>query len=88
MRLYHELQHISSWHHVEVLMSTPGADRHPVLPLRQPKLSVDELIKAKNAKPIRSLEDLAAMAADVFDSDEELEEFLAFTYAERHRDVA
>jgi len=26
-------------------------------------------------------------AADIFESDEELEEFLAFTYAERHRDL-
>jgi hypothetical protein len=36
-------------------------------------------------QPIRSLDDLAA---DTFDSDEELDEFLAFTYAERRRDVA
>jgi hypothetical protein len=28
------------------------------------------------------------LAADIFESDEELEEFLAFTYAERHRDLA
>jgi hypothetical protein len=34
---------------------------------------------------IRSLDELAA---DTFESDEELEEFLAFTYAERHRDLA
>jgi hypothetical protein len=27
-------------------------------------------------------------AADIFESDEELEDFLAFTYAERHRDLA
>ena len=73
---------------LEVAMSAPSADHHPTLPLRRPKLSVDELIKAKNAKPIRSLADLEAMAADVFESDEELDEFLAFTYAERRRDVA
>lgn len=28
------------------------------------------------------------LAADTFDSDEELDEFLAFAYAERRRDVA
>ncbi|WP_158674590.1 hypothetical protein [Streptomyces hoynatensis] len=28
------------------------------------------------------------LAADTFESDEELEEFLALTYAERHRDAA
>jgi hypothetical protein len=40
---------------------------------------------AKNTRPIRSLGDLAP---DTFESDDELEEFLAFTYAERHRDLA
>jgi hypothetical protein len=35
--------------------------------------------------PIRSLDDLTA---DTFEPDDELEEFLAFTYAERHRDLA
>jgi hypothetical protein len=46
---------------------------------------VAQLLAAKNSRPIRSLEDLAA---DTFESDEELEEFLAFTYAERQRDLA
>jgi hypothetical protein len=65
-------------------MSTPDAD-YPVYPPIRPRLSVEELLAAKNTPPIRSLDDLAA---DTFESDEELEEFLAFTYAERHRDVA
>lgn len=45
-------------------------------------LSVEDLLAAKNTRPIRSLDDLAA---DTFESDQELEEFLAFTYAERRR---
>jgi hypothetical protein len=69
---------------VEVPMDTPDAD-HPVHPPIRPRLSVEELLAAKNTQPIRSLDDLAA---HTFESDEELEEFLAFTYAERHRDVA
>ncbi|MGW3727196.1 hypothetical protein [Streptomyces sp. NPDC000851] len=60
---------------------------HPVFPLRRPKLSLDELIAAKNAQPIRTLADLDAMAADTFESDEELEGFIAFTCAERRRDI-
>ena len=48
-------------------------------------MSVTQLLAAKGARPIRSLDELAA---DTFESDEELEEFLAFTYAERHRDLA
>jgi hypothetical protein len=51
----------------------------------RPRLSVAQLLAAKNTGPIRSLDDLAA---DTFESDDELEEFLAFTYAERHRDLA
>ena len=48
-------------------------------------MSPAELLAAKNTRPIRSPGDLAA---DIFESDEELEEFLAFTYAERHHDLA
>lgn len=65
-------------------MSTPTPEGFSYPPPR-PRLSVEELLAAKNTQPIRSLDDLAA---DTFESDEELEEFLAFTYAERHRDVA
>ncbi|WP_171115662.1 MULTISPECIES: hypothetical protein [Streptomyces] len=65
-------------------MSTPAPDDFSYPPPR-PRLSVEDMLAAKNTRPIRSLDDLAA---DTFESDEELEEFLAFTYAERHRDVA
>jgi hypothetical protein len=51
----------------------------------RPLLSVEQLLAAKAVRPIRSLDEFAA---DTFESDEELEEFLAFTYAERHRDLA
>ena len=47
-------------------------------------LSVPQLLAAKGTRPIRSLDELAA---DTFKSDEEVEEFLAFTYAERHGDL-
>lgn len=69
---------------LEVLMSTPVPEDFSQ-PQPRPRLSVEELLAAKNTQPIRSLDDLAA---DTFESDEELEEFLAFTYAERHRDAA
>ncbi len=65
-------------------MSTSGPDSSAGAPAR-PRLSVAQMLAAKNTQPIQSLEDLAA---DTFESDEELEEFLAFTYAERHRDLA
>jgi hypothetical protein len=65
-------------------MSTGKADKSDV-PFVRPSQSITDLLAAKRTEPIRSLEDLAA---DTFDSDEELEEFLAFTYAERHREIA
>jgi hypothetical protein len=65
-------------------VNTSSADQ-PVHPPIRPRLSVDELLAAKNTQPIRSLDDLAA---DTFESDEELQEFLTFTWAERHRDIA
>jgi hypothetical protein len=68
----------------EVIVSTSGADSQAGIPKR-PRQSVTQLLAAKHGKPIRSLDDLTA---DTFGSDEELEDFLAFTYAERHRDLA
>ncbi|WP_035750208.1 hypothetical protein [Parafrankia discariae] len=64
-------------------MNAPEAAR-PLYPPR-PQNTVEELLAAKGTQPIRSLDDLAA---DTFDSDEELDEFLVLTYAERRRDVA
>ena len=66
-------------------MNTPETDLPVPPPVVRSRLSVEELLAAKNTQPIRSLDDLAA---DTFESDEELQEFLAFTYAERHRDIA
>ena len=66
-------------------MSTSSADSDAGKAATRPSVSVTQLLAAKGARLIRSLGELAA---DTFESDEELEEFLAFTYAERHRDLA
>jgi hypothetical protein len=65
-------------------MSTRDSDQFAYPPIR-PRVSVEELLATKNTQPIRSLADLAA---DTFGSDEELQESLVFTYAERQRDIA
>lgn len=65
-------------------MGTRKPDQ-PDLPPARPRLSVDELLAARNTQPIKSVDDLAP---ETFESDEELEEFLAFTHAERHREIA
>jgi hypothetical protein len=46
---------------------------------------VAQLLAAKHTQPIRSLDELAAAT---FESDQELDEFLAFIYKERRRDLA
>jgi hypothetical protein len=65
-------------------VSTSGADNSAGTPARPP-LSAAELLAPKNTRPIQSPGDLAA---DIFESDEGLKEFLAFTCAECHRDLA
>lgn len=65
-------------------MSTSVVDGADV-PRPRPRSSVEELLAVKRTQPIRSVDDLAA---DTFASDEEVEEFLAFTSAERHRDLS
>lgn len=65
-------------------MGPPGGEQATHLASR-PRLSVEDMLAAKRTAPIGSMHDLAA---DTFDTDEELDEFLAFTYAERHRDSA
>jgi hypothetical protein len=49
-------------------------------------LSLDELARRRGVKPVTSLRDMAR--PDLFESDEELEEFLAFTAARRRADLA
>jgi hypothetical protein len=66
-------------------VSTSGSDSSTGAPARPRPLSAAWPLAAKNTGPIQSLDDLAAYT---FESDEELEDFLAFTYAERHRDLA
>jgi hypothetical protein len=61
-------------------VSSAGAGRPAERPVR-PLLSVTQLLADKKARPLRSLDELTA---DTFDSDKELEEFLAQNYADRH----
>jgi hypothetical protein len=48
--------------------------------------TLDEIFQAKNAQPIQSADDLACDG--IFDTDEELDEFLAYTYAARRTEFA
>jgi hypothetical protein len=48
-------------------------------------IPIDELARRKGVRPVESPDD---MARDVFSSDEDLEEFLAFVTDARHADLA
>lgn len=50
--------------------------------------SLDELARAKGLKPVESIEDLERFALDVWDSDEDLDAFLADVRASRNADFA
>ena len=65
-------------------MSAPFDDERAFI-WPAPGLSLEDLLAAKGTQPLASVDDLTA---DTFSSDAELEEFLAFTAAERHRDLA
>ena len=64
-------------------MTTPAAHEPPIAP--RPRVSVEEMLVAKGTPVISSLDDLVA---DTFASDDEVDEFLAFTRAERARDLS
>lgn len=48
--------------------------------------TLDEQLRRKGVRPIQSIHDLAR--PDLFESDEELAEFLKFTYTARRADLA
>lgn len=65
-------------------MTTSGADYAGRSPEARPE-SIDEQVRRKGIRPVKSIEDMAQDG--VFESDEELEQFLAHVYAARHADL-
>jgi hypothetical protein len=63
--------------------SADGADMNMTPP--RPRPSVEELLAAKGTPVISSIHDLIV---DTFESDAEVEEFVAFTRSERQREVS
>jgi hypothetical protein len=57
---------------------TPERSSYPLRPTRQ--MTIDELAAAQGVKPMESTEE---WAADIFESDEELDAFLAHLRASR-----
>lgn len=74
-----------SGHAREVAAVSTSSEKRPAEPLDFDSLSIEELARLQGVTPVRSLDELAR---DVFGSDEEVEEFIAYTYAARRRDMA
>lgn len=57
-------------------------------PCRPGRPSLDELARAKGLKPVESLDDLERFALDLWDSDEDVDAFLADVRSSRNTGVA
>jgi len=68
-------------------MSEPTAAEDPSPAAADPRPSLEELARAKGMKPIESVEDLQSYAVPLFESDEEVEEFLALVRDVRNADL-
>lgn len=66
-------------------MTSNSADNGAPVPRPRPRVSIEELARRKGVRPVESLDD---MARDVFTSDDELDEFLAFVRADRQAGLA
>lgn len=68
------------------MTSESAGQYHPVTPSPRGRALVDELLQEKNVQPIGSSDDPAGR--DIFESEEELHEFLEYTYAARRAELA
>lgn len=68
----------------EAVMTASNADNLPAS--AGSRLSLDELARQQGVRPIKSVAELVRY--DVFESDDEVDEFIAFTYAQRRADIA
>jgi len=66
-------------------MTTSSADYAGESPAARPE-SIEEQVRRKGIRPVESVEDMAQDG--VFESDEEVEQFLAHVYAARRADLA
>jgi hypothetical protein len=56
----------------------------PIYPPAHKTTNLDDLVRAKRTRPLQSMEELVA---DTFSSDEELDEFIKYTYEARRANV-
>ena len=66
-------------------MTSNSADDNAPVPGWRRHISIEELARRKGVRPVESLDD---MARDVFASDDELDDFLAFVHFDRQAGLA
>jgi hypothetical protein len=66
-------------------MTSNSAERPPEWGTAE-HVPVEELLRRQGIRPIESVDELAC--PDLFESDEELDEFISFIYASRHTGLA
>ena len=67
-------------------MTTSDDHRHHLAPVADRQANLDEIFRAKNVRPIQSADDLACDG--IFESNAELDEFIAYTYEARRTEFA
>jgi len=65
----------------------PRASRDPEAEATSTRIALEELIRRSGLRPVASIEDLGRFRADLWDSDEELDAFLADVRHSRDADV-
>ena len=66
-------------------MTSSSAERSPEWSTAE-HVPVEELLRRQGIRPIESVDELAC--PDLFESDEELDEFISFIHASRHTGLA
>jgi hypothetical protein len=64
---------------------TTGAERFEEERLARRRESLDEQVRRRGLRPVNSLDDVAR--DDMFETDEELDAFIAWVYAERQANL-
>ena len=77
--------HWREHHRWEVTVTAHGAE-HAEHPSRDEPVPVEELARRKGVRPVESVDDMAR--PELFESDEEWQEFLADLYASRRSGLA
>jgi len=67
-------------------MTAADDHSHPIAPAPGAREALEEALRREGVQPIESVDDWACDG--IFESDDELDDFLSFTYAARRADIA